>query len=455
MFKAFAVSDTSKLLPVRRFLASDWFGWILMVLALVALFTNQYVYVLVGAIFVGALVLLLTDDPVSMFMPVLITAAVIIQAKNSFDAIMRFLPVYIFFVVAVVLHFFLYKAPKGTHMGKLKVPMLLICFTVFLGGLGSIAPAEYFAGVSIGHMFALGPMLLIFYWELGRKIRPGQNYTDQMDVRLSKMCCMLTLFLFLAVLEYYLEHFDVFSANPGILPFQWRNNASTMLMMAMPFTFYMGSKHFKYYFFSLISALTLVLTGSRAGLLMGGIEFVALLIYFGIADKRHRKLLLGVVAAGVLVLLVFLPKLLPFLSYTLGRFTMESGENTIRLEHWKRSVQDFLTNPVFGMGLGYMGNSDIHHNAEGVLCYYHSSIPQIIGSFGLLGVATYGYQFIARVKLMTSRTSLFARSVLWSFIGLELMSLVNPGIFSPLYAFYMVVLLVITENYSFGVNNEV
>jgi len=448
MIKALEVSETSKLAPVRRFLASDRMSFLLMLLSLLVIITNQYMYGIVGAVFLSALIMLLTDDAVSMFMPVLYTSAFIIQNKNSYDAFMTFMPVWIFAVVCMVLHFVVYPPDLHYRMGRLKLPMILIAFTVFLGGVGIIDPAEYFAGVSVGHMFALGILPLLLYWLLGQQIRPGRNYTDRLDLRFSKMCCWLVLYLFLAVVEYYVEHFAEFAADPGILPFQWRNNACTMIMMAMPFTFYMGTKHFRNFIFPLLGMIAIVFSGSRGGLVFGTLEFGMLLIYFGIVDKRHRKLLLGFVGAGVLALLCLLPKLIPFMSYTLGRFT-DMGENYIRIMEWKRSVEDFLANPIFGRGLGYMGNRDIHESAEGVLCYYHSSLPQIWGSFGILGLLTYGYQFICRLRLMLSKKSLFAKAILWSFIGLELMSLVNPGVFSPLYLTYLTVLLIIDENYDF------
>ena len=96
-----------------------------------------------------------------------------------------------------------------------------------------------------------------------------------------------------------------------------------------------------------------------------------------------------------------------------------------------------------------MGNRDVHPSKTGALCWYHCSVLQVIGSFGLIGIVAYSYQMIERLKLFKSRNSLFGKSVFFSFLSLEFMSLVNPGVFSPLYLFYLTVLLIIIENYKF------
>ena len=54
-----------------------------------------------------------------------------------------------------------------------------------------------------------------------------------------------------------------------------------------------------------------------------------------------------------------------------------------------------------------------------------------------------------RIKFFIGEKSLFAKTVFISFIGLELMSLVNPGIFAPLYLIIITVFFVIVEQYKF------
>jgi len=332
-------------------------------------------------------------------------------------------------------------------VGQLFTPILIISVTMFLGGLGSISAAEYFRPISLVYMFTLGFMILFFYWDFGSIIYPGANGTREMGERIAKIFCYVIGFLFLAVIEYYVEHRAAFLADPGILPFQWRNNACTLLMIALPFPFFLAMRRRPLYFgFSLLAVATILLTGSRGGLVFGLLEFALLIIYFAVKDKQHRKLYLTVTGIAVLLFLCLIPKWADFLDYTLERFT-DMGENTIRLGLWKRSVEDFLSNPLTGRGLGYMGNRDLHKSATAALCWYHSTVPQIIGSFGIVGILSFAYQYYRRIRFFLSKRSLFSKTVLFSWIGLEMMSLVNPGIFAPVYLLCITVLFVIVENY--------
>ena len=55
-----------------------------------------------------------------------------------------------------------------------------------------------------------------------------------------------------------------------------------------------------------------------------------------------------------------------------------------------------------------------------------------IGSFGLLGVAAFGYQFYNRMSTVWKRVTHFNITLFISYAGLFLMSLVNPGEFCPM-----------------------
>lgn len=448
-----AVAGKKAVLMRFRSLADSLaFSAFLFLLAVVVIIINDYVTGTLVFALITAILLLLCDDIVTIFHPVVLLMAFAIQAKNSFDDYMQPRTFIIggFLIFSIFFHVIYYRKQYSFRKGELFLPILLVSVTCLLGGVGHLSVAEYFRFISVNYMFCLGFLVLLIYLLVGAKVQPGKNGTKPMDERISLVFCSVVGFLIVAILEYYAEHWTEFMEHPGILAFQWRNNACTWLMIGLPFTFYMAyRKHWAYYFLSFGSFGAFVLSGSRGGLLFGTLELIMLIIYFAVHDKRHRKLLIVIVSVSVLALLISLPKLIPFMSYTLNRFSLASGESSIRLGLWKRSVSDFLSSPINGRGLGYMGNRDIHASSIATLCWYHSSIPQVIGSFGILGILTYGYQFYKRLKLFSQRHSLFSRTVLWSFVGLELMSLVNPGIFAPNYLIVMTILFVVVENYEF------
>ena len=88
--------------------------------------------------------------------------------------------------------------------------------------------------------------------------------------------------------------------------------------------------------------------------------------------------------------------------------------------------------------------------------WYHSSPFQIIGSFGLFGVVTFLYQFYKRCRLFLRRTTHFNLTLFLSFIGLTMMSTVNPGEFCPLpYAFLITYFLVVCEKCNVAQKREI
>ena len=74
-------------------------------------------------------------------------------------------------------------------------------------------------------------------------------------------------------------------------------------------------------------------------------------------------------------------------------------------------------------------------------------IPQIIGSLGIVGVLGFGYQIYGRVRMILSRFSPFVLCLALSYVGVFLMSQVNPGELCPLpYELLVVFFFVLMES---------
>ena len=79
---------------------------------------------------------------------------------------------------------------------------------------------------------------------------------------------------------------------------------------------------------------------------------------------------------------------------------MGGADTETRVRHYARGIQVFFNHPLFGTGLGNMTNRDIFKKKPGSLCLYHCEPIQIAGSFGLVGIAAFAYQFIKRILLI-------------------------------------------------------
>lgn len=423
---------------LKKFVFSKYFT--------ISLFALGTFFAFIGAEVFGTLVFCLiitgvfalTDDFLPTLESIMFVICFAIRCKNSFDSFIKFWWMAPPIVILFLIHFFRFKIKF--EKGRCFNGILAASIATTLGGLGIISFKEYFSLTSVFYVFLLGFGMLLIYMYLSATFKIRDEYV--FSQRFAQIMTAIILFLFVCVFEEYFSRRAEFFADPNVLAFQWRNNASTILMLVMPFPFMLSVKKFPYFFVGILSYITILCTGSRGGMIFGLIELGICLVFMLVVDKPHRKHIFAFIGVAAGCALIAIKPLLDMLSYTLGRLVSYS-ENTIRLQLIQRGWGDFKANVLFGRGIGYMGNNDVHNNAKFTLCWYHCSPIQVIGSFGLAGVAAYGYLIYNRIKVLSENISLFNLFVFISYIGLELMSLVNPGIFSPfpylfLITFYMV-----------------
>ncbi|MEG1179860.1 MAG: O-antigen ligase family protein [Oscillospiraceae bacterium] len=401
---------------------------------------------ILGFIVLMAFLLIVCDDVIVTTLPFMLVCCFAAKCKGSYNTFVSLWWVVIFIVFAFVFHFIYYRNQKDYSRGKSFWSILIVSIVVTLGGVGIITAKEYFAGVSLLYIFGLGFGILGSYWLMNASFKPSDKY-DFSD-RFAKIMVLTAVFGCFMILHHYIIHMDTFLANPRILQFQWRNNLSTMIMLTMPFAFYLSVKKTPYFLFGLFCYICLLLSGSRGGMMFGGIELLICIIVLIIVDKKKRNLNLSIIGTMVILGLVLVPDLKDLLAKTLERFA-SFKENKIRLGLFERAIEDFKSNPLFGRGLGYFGNRDIHKSVKGALCWYHSTPFQIIGSFGIAGIFAYLYQYFTRIKIfLCNRKSFFNISIIIAYCGVEMMSLVNPGVFSPVYLFIVTMFFVIIEKCS-------
>ena len=102
--------------------------------------------------------------------------------------------------------------------------------------------------------------------------------------------------LTVCLIQEYLSRLDEFLSVLSVIPFQWRNNASTLLMLAMPFAFYLSAKHFGWFFMGILSYIAIIFAGSRGGMIFGLAELIICIAVMLFIDKRHRLPIIAVIA---------------------------------------------------------------------------------------------------------------------------------------------------------------
>jgi hypothetical protein len=128
---------------------------------------------------------------------------------------------------------------------------------------------------------------------------------------------------------------------------------------------------------------------------------------------------------------------------------IEALKEEMRYTMLLESIENFKKNPLWGTGL--LDDSIAYGtvNKKGTMTWYHMMIPQIIGSMGLIGLVAYCFQMFGRVKLIFTKKDAWSLCLGLSYLGVFLMSQVNPGEFCPIPFQLLAVLLFIFQEQRF------
>ena len=445
------IKENEFVLKMREFFLSNLFLIICFFIAAIVNVCGEYVAnygaQLVGFLIFGiitSVVLVISDELICSLYPVLLVSMFALKCYDSFSIFVKYWPFIFIFVAAVLFHLIHYR--KKPQIGTTFWGVVAVAVSVTLGGVGKITKEEYFSLTALYYTIMLGIGMVAAYLIISAYYNKSDKY--KLNQKFVNIMVMVGAFACFMVIHHYIVNIDEVLEGNGVLAFQWRNNIATFLMIALPFPFYKSSKNRHIYLYmGVFMFLCLLLTGSRGAVTFGSVEFAMCVISVIVYDKEHRKSNILIFAVLIGICTLFLGKIFHFFSDVTNRLTFESGEFDVRLGLYRRAVEDFLSNPLFGRGIGYMGNRDIHPSKDFALCWYHSLPFQIIGSFGICGIIGYGIQYFVRFKaLFRDFKSRFNITIFLSFAGLEMMSIVNPGQFCPLpYALLCVMMFVLVE----------
>jgi hypothetical protein len=368
------------------------------------------------------------SDVLSLLLPFLLFCLLSTHFYQDYSVLLAQWPLFALAAAAFGLHCFLYPAPR--RGGEMTKPLLAVSAAILLGGLGSISAREYFAPVSLYYVLGLGPGMLAVY--VFARSQLGRRRSYNVLARFLGMLYYAGVFTGFVVLEVYLEHMPAFLRSFTVPYFSYRNFCATILLTALPAALLpadggkarWGGLAFLY--------ASLLFTGSRSGLLFGTLLLAACLVWF---YRRHpesrRRFRRWAAAVGIPAL-----ALLAFAVPTLFASRMEDGSlisaKDSRVTFFVQGIRDFLSSPVFGKGLGYMGNSRIFIGVSGSMVWYHNLAAQILGSLGLVGAAAYGWLYFTRARLLLTRRGGEVPVAALAAAGMLLVSMTNPGEFCPL-----------------------
>jgi hypothetical protein len=429
--------DKTFLAFLRSFLGNEGGIGLCFALGAVVVFLKaevQGMFVFVGLF---SVVIALCADLLASLPAFLFAAMFLIKCTDSYSTFIPYWWMVFFPAAGILFHFIAYRPnPKKNNLppfrltrGEMFAPILAASIAITAGGLGTITAKEYFGGASLYHMVMLGFGMLAAYILFMNYIPASAG--QKLRRYLPHLMAALGLFACLMVFHHYLTHFSTVLKTGTVLQFQWRNNVSTFLMLSIPFPFYLALKKPGWTVAGLAMFFALLLSGSRGALIFGTIEFLMCVAVLFTIDRRRRVPYLIVGGLMVVAAAVFAQDLFGFLGSTVNRLITITDQE-VRMRLYERALTDFFHHPIFGTGIGYMGNRDVHPSKAFSLCWYHCEPLQILGSLGLVGVGAFVWQLIARCITFLKKRSAFHITLFISYVGVEMMSLVNPGVFAPL-----------------------
>ena len=435
-------------IKIQKFLESKIFTAILMLFAALAVIFEQEEYGFIALLNVGGLMLLFSENTVNAYFPGFLGITFLIKCySGDYSSFPHWwFAVVPFTLPAIIAHLIIYR--RKITFGKSFQSILAVAIAVTAGGLFSITPQEYFALATIYYTIGLGFGMLGAYLFVRAHLVENDRYN--VFERYVDMLWLVGLFATFMVFEHYARNLETTLLAGQLADIQWSNNVSTTLMMTMPFTLYRVKKNIGFFALFFVNYLAIILTGSRGGWVMGSAELViclAVAVFF-MGMERNERRLLGVfsiitVLIGIFAFIIFLDYMT---IWTNGNFVTH-GEERIKLI--ARSFEDLMTSPVFGKGLGYTGNYDLYEGPPATISWYHMFIPQIAGSMGFVGILCYAKQLGDRFKMIFTKPDAYVWTLGLSYLGMLLMSQVNPGEFCPLpYALVTMTNFVMIEKYN-------
>lgn len=444
-----------------------------------------------GAFFllVTAAMLVLSSDLVDAMLPALFLAVSVTKLYNIlanevwkqqlYDIGWVLIPL----LAAVIFHFAYYRKP--IRIGPSFWGLCAISVALLLGGVGTISSAEYFAPAALFYTLGLGVGMVAFYLLVKSHLSDTAGKTVAISLYLIGLYAGFCVIMFyvrdMAGHSRFLESGNetvrslaaylysgsasnnLFLTRHQFLNFQSSNNLSTFLLLTMPFPLYWAAKNPAHILSVVFMYICLVFSGSRGGLVMGTIELLLLMIAYIVIFPRNRRQRI-VASCATAVLCISFIACIPIV-ISLFQMPVSSDEAAVgisglweklrtymlnsdepRLKLMKQMVYDFIKNPAFGVGIGYTGNENLYNPVTGAMNWYHMWFAQIIGGLGALGIAAYGFQLVDRVRIFLRNRSRLTWAMFLSYIGLFLMSQVNPGEFCPVpYAMLAVTFFAIME----------
>lgn len=421
---------------VRKYAYTDFYILIVLAIVFSTWVTQCALFGFIAFVVVTCVVLLFCDDVLPL--TVNVCSAMMMIYTIDLDEYWHLWPVTIPLVLSIGV--FVYnqaKTQKPFVRGRMFFPQLSVSVVLLLGGIGVVETQNYLDTLPL--CIVLGFGVLAFYLLYVNCVKKDS------PVKINDYFAKVLMYVGIVVSFELIVHI----VRSGLSPADWsktgwdlgwgnRNNAATLLVLCAPMALYLSTqKKFPiiYYFVAAFEYVCLVMTLSRGGILVGVVGAVIGIVLSVVTATDKKKSAIGLAAAVVALAIMFVAMpdwingLIGSLSNRInGSNDISSGRFTLYKEAWGL----FKQHPILGAGMGYVGTNAGMKNCVGIY-WFHSTVFQVLGCLGLVGVAAYVYCYAGKIMLLVkNRKSVFAWFIFVAWFGFEGYSLIDTGTMSPL-----------------------
>jgi hypothetical protein len=333
------------------------------------------------------------------------------------------------------------KQKRFKTTGQLFVPFIFIIASMLLSLLNSPDVINSVSGMLI-YVF------MFFFYVYLLNVSSAENHfriffskTVVYFVALAALMCVMVIVEDKSITENIIKK-DI---NIG---WSISNNIATYLVFGVPFVLYLSIHEkykFVYYFLSIVLAIVIFLTGSRAGI--GGLLILAVPSVVYTLFRTDRKQFVTHLLMALLLTMPFLfaaiymniPEAL-YQRLFVSKFFFYYDDRKRLLEI---AMESFSNHPLIGTGVFSAGHY-IKLGGKNVFSY-HNIFFETLACMGIAGIMAYVYFSFVKFKMLLFNSNMFKLYGLMAIVGSYIFALVDTSYLNPIYMYMVVAFLAIAE----------
>jgi len=342
----------------------------------------------------------------------------------------------VIFISRVILDIIYRK--KKYQLPKLGIGFLLLLIAFLFGGITS----NYYETKSFVFGLVLGGIMLGAYLFILFEIDWDNfdfKYVAWIFMILGIVVALELGFTYYRVLV--IDKVESFKRTYLTIGWGFYNNIGCELAFSIPAALYLFRRYKKGYLFFIpfsIILLALLFSQSRGSILFGGIStLISIALLFIVSNKEKR------VQTGIYLLIMLLLSILMFLIFkdTFVKLfktvvdTLKSKDlndlSSARLNIYKRGLNDFLEQPIFGVGF-MKCDAYLYDNVHTSFlpARYHNTYVQLLAATGLFGILSYIFHRYQTVKMAIKNRNIESIFIMLFVLALLLTSMTDNHFFN-------------------------